>query len=461
MNINEVVSYWLEKHNKHFGDHINNRDEPRYNKKQFLLYSYKFLQRINKSDNSQYAWSRYLDNGFEDIFRRDPSNDYYGYRSPIDKGNERRNTAEWINIFEIIGEVGFPYNDSAQRKLIKRAKRFLDEAKEDPYNHLHNLMLCSAVKNLPEEFKNTRENIPKMISEHFEKSETPTLHELIAYLKALDSLIKYGIDNTNLVEIRGETVERIKEWTESSQEGPRRQILMWARLVTRAEEIELPMNKKEKTTIFFDLLSEIENIEWFNSPLILECAYLLSSSTVKDKIGEKIIEEIIPYKLFKLKEVFPFLEEGKNLTHLQSEIESIREKCDNSPTNEKCKKCIDEPQGECWIRIIAKLLEVKPKTHGPFEVADIVLYTFSKGVFFVIKAQPIERPTEGDTLLRQCVDLFKSENALVFYLNPHYTHPHVVKKIREQAEIAETDPEFIVIPNYHLRQIYNYYKDIG
>jgi len=124
-----------------------------------------------------------------------------------------------------------------------------------------------------------------------------------------------------------------------------------------------------------------------------------------------------------------------------------------------CKSCVDHKKGECWIRILSKITGVRPWTHGPFEVADVVVYTFQKGIYFVIKAKEITKQRgEGDVLHRQCTQLFKNDHALVIYWNTFDTHPSVIEKIRDIASSMETNPRFEVIDKEYIRQVYKQYS---
>jgi hypothetical protein len=118
------------------------------------------------------------------------------------------------------------------------------------------------------------------------------------------------------------------------------------------------------------------------------------------------------------------------------------------------------PQGECWIRIIAKVTDTHPNIHSINEIADMVIYNFKRGVYFVIKAKPLTKQRgEGDILYRQCVQLFNRPYALVLYWNPHFTNPTIIEKIREAENNMKTNPRFEVVDKRFIQQIYNYYKN--
>lgn len=118
-----------------------------------------------------------------------------------------------------------------------------------------------------------------------------------------------------------------------------------------------------------------------------------------------------------------------------------------------------EPQGECWIRILSKITGRDPWTHGPFEVADVVIYALERGIYFVIKAEPITKQRgEGDVLHRQCTTLLSNDHALVLYWNPFDTAPMVVENIRKIASSMSTNSRFEVVDKKYVRQIYKSYK---
>ena len=76
----------------------------------------------------------------------------------------------------------------------------------------------------------------------------------------------------------------------------------------------------------------------------------------------------------------------------------------------------------------------------------------------MIKSNPIiKQKGEGDTLLRQCVSLFSIDHALVLYLNPSDTAPHIIEGIRQAAANSKKNPRFEVIDNKYLRQMYKEY----
>lgn len=452
MDIDRLIKIWVEPFNEHYTNYLFNEQEPRYYEKQFFLYSYNLFNRLGGD------WGEYIKQ-YSELFRRDPSNDYYGSRNPCEliEDKARKNSLEWAVIFEIVNKIGFPYNNSAKTKLLDNAKKYLSMAKQSPVINFHDIMLCSAVENLPDYFKEIREWIPSWVSTHIQTPET-SVHQLIAYLNALKN-----ISHTD--DIKSELIKRVSSWVGSPTETSRRQILIWARLATRLEWTGVFSNSEAQLklkTNFFQNLNSVHDIDWANRPIILETAYKLSDSDRKESIKSEIARQITPSRFFKFKEIFSFLNERDELAELQSDVEKIREKCQSSPTIELCKRCMSEPQGECWIRILSKITGRTPWTHGPFEVADIVIYTFDQGIYFVIKANPITRQRgEGDVLYRQCTKLFSNDHALVIYWNPHDTAPAVIERIREVAASMSTNPRFEIIDKKYIRQIYKEVMERG
>lgn len=451
MDIDRLINIWVERFNEHYTNYLFSEQEPRYYVKIFFLYSYNLFNRLGRE------WNEYIEK-YSELFRRDPSNDYYGSRNPCEPNDSeaRKNSLEWGTIFEIVNKIGFPYNDSAKTKLLANAKKYLSQAKQSPEVNFHDIMLCSAVENLPDYFEEIREWIPTWISSHIQTYET-SVHQLIAYLNALKN-----IPHTD--DIKTELINRISSWVVSPTETPRRQILIWARLATRLEWTGIFPNSEAQPklkTNFFQNLNSVHDLDWANRPIILEAAYKLSDSEGRESIKNEIARQITPSRFFKFKEIFPFLNERDELSELQSEVEEIGEKCQSSPSIELCKRCMSDPQGRCWIRILAKVTGVTPWTHGPFEVADVVIYTFDQGIYFVIKANPITRQRgEGDVLYRQCTELFSNDHALVIYWNTHDTAPTVIERIREAAASMRTNPRFEIIDKKYIRQIHRQYREV-
>lgn len=453
MRPNELIDAWIKHHNKNYTNYCCECKEPRWHTKQFFLYSYKLLNRLN-NDN---RWTDYLSK-YSDIFRRDPANDYYGYRDPNDPDFDKawKNSLEWANLFELNSLVGFPYNNSAKEKMLNRVGNFLSKALQFPSRCSHDIMICSAIEFMPEHFEFLSNIFFEWIDEYTTKNEV-TPHQLIAYINALKGFNKYDYLKNNLV-------DRLISWIRDPGESSRRQILIWARLATRLEWCLEVSDKEIQGLIknnFLKCLREIPQSpqsDWYNIPIILEAFYKLSTPSNKEKINDKISREITPSIFFKLKDIFYFLNEGEELIELQDEVVAVKEKCRQSPSKALCQKCMSEPQGKCWIRILSKITGVAPWTHSGFEVADVVVYTLEQGIYFVIKSNDItSQRGEGDVLYRQCTQLFNNDHALVLYWNPSDTHPSVIENIRRIATSIRTNPRFEVVDKKYIRQIYNHY----
>jgi len=450
MRQEELMDSWIKFHNKHYINYCYESKEPRWNTKQFFLYSYKLLNRLNYDNR----WADYLSK-YSEIFRRDPADDYYGYRDPSDPDPEkaRKNSLEWANIFELNSLVGFPYNESAKKKMLKRSERFLSNAlKSLPYSH-HDILCCSAIEFMPEHYRFLSDDFFKWMDEYSSNNEV-TPHQIIAYLNALKNFDEYNY-------LKNILIEKLLFWIRNTEETSRRQILIWARLATRIEWcLELSDNDIQETikTNFFNCLREIYQLDWYNIPIIMDALYKLSTGRIKNTINDKIASEITPSIFFKLKNIFHFLDENNELIELQNEISKIKEKCIQSPSRELCRTCMSESRGRCWIRILSKVTGVAPWSHGGNEVADVVVYTLAQGIYFVIKSNSItSQRGEGDILYRQCTQLFSSDHALVLYWNPSDTHPSVIENIKKIASSIRTNPRFEVVDKKYIRQVYNYY----
>ncbi|MDD3565650.1 MAG: hypothetical protein PHN90_08290 [Methanothrix sp.] len=426
----------------------------RWKTKQFFLYSYHLFRRFSEDDDD-IIWKEYQDR-YANIFLRDPSNDYYGYRSPIDLEKGWINSLEWSNIFEIVNLVGYPYNESAKNKMLKYAKIGLRDAIKSPGESGHDFMLCSAVACLPDEFSDFKDPLLRWIDESVDFNKL-TLHQITAYLNVVKMLtdcdhLKNKLTNALLSNMESVIVN----------DTPRRQILVWARLSTRLDWYFKTSNTENLKTFkeyLFNNLYKVRQLDWNNTPIILEAAYYLSDVDKKEAIRYEIARNLTPSIFFKLKDIFRFLNEYDELQELQSEVESIKEKCTTAPSRETCRLCMTEPQGECWIRILSKITGRDPWTHGPFEVADVVIYALERGIYFVIKAEPITKQRgEGDVLHRQCTTLLSNDHALVLYWNPFDTAPMVVENIRKIASSMSTNSRFEVVDKKYVRQIYKSYK---
>jgi hypothetical protein len=447
VEIDDLVDYWLKKFSTHYIEYKNSEKEPRYGDKQFLLNSYIFLQTLSKENDD---WNKYLTE-FGELFLRDPAADFYGYRSPVARGKERENTLEWANIFRIVNLVGYPHNKSAKEKMLINARKYIEEAKKSPGENYHDIMICAAIEFLPNQFESHKEWLASWITESISKSK-PTSHQLIAYLGALKG--------EKHIRLRHRLFEFLRLWMKNPAGNSEKQILIWARIFNRLDVLNLQEDIESINNNLFKCLRDVYNFtgNWSNTPLILDAIYQLSSEEIKRKIHDKIFE-IVPSKIYRLKEIFPFLDENISLLGLQGEVEGIKEKCEHI-SKENCNNCIEDPRGECWMRILAKITGRNPSPHGPTEVADYVVYKFEQGIYFVIKARPVNGK-EGDRLFRQCVKLFSSDHALVFYWNPHETAPSVLKEIREAAASATTKPQFMIVPSECIRQVLRKYKELS
>jgi hypothetical protein len=178
MRNNELMEAWIRYHNKNYVKYYFESNEPRWHTKQFLLYSYRLLIRLN-NDN---RWTDYLSR-YSDIFRRDPSNDYYGHRDPNDPDSEKamKNSLEWANLFELNGLVGFPYNESAKKKMLKMSEKYLENSLPHLPDLLHDIMFCSAIEFMPEQFGFLSDLIFEWMDEYTSKNEV-TPHQIIAYI---------------------------------------------------------------------------------------------------------------------------------------------------------------------------------------------------------------------------------------------------------------------------------------
>ena len=449
MNNNDLVDYWIRHHNEKYFEYLLKEDEPRYGLKTFFLNSFYLFKTFGS------AWEPYLEK-YQDIFKRDPSNDYYKYRNPLVTivEEKRKNALEWTTLFEIISQVGYPYNVSAKDNLLKYSKEFLSKGQHSPNSEWIDFMLSSAVANLPDDFRFLKDWLPSKISEYITLTDR-TPHQYIAYLNALKV---YEKEN----ELKTTIIKKLIKWIESPSGNPNGQILVWARLITRLNWLSEIKGSKIQNIIksnFLETLNKVHSVEWSNSPMILEAFYYCSSVEEKKEILYRIGYEITPSSFFKFHELFPFINPFDEALDVNDEVLSIKEKCESNPPLEKCLDCIKNKKGDCWTRIIAKVTETAPRLHSGYEVADVVIYKLSHGIYIVIKANPIMKQRgEGDILFRQCVSLFSTDHALVIYFNSHETAPIVIESIRKAAaSMSKTNPRFEVIEPKYIRQIYNRY----
>lgn len=450
MLIQKLVENWIKYFNRNYPNYLNSFKEPRYQAKSFLFYSYKLFLRLNEIS----YWDNYIQS-LENIFLRDPSNDYYGHRNPKNSTRSQPISLEWVTTFEIIKVLDFPGNQSAEQKLVKYVNHYFEEIKNDlEVEKFQDLMISSSL------------DVPKIddMSEWFLEwlkanynSEIASPHNIVSYLDFL-----YKIDSENILITK--MIEDLVNWVEKNNESPERRILVLARIILNLDWVHELTTKKIFNKIkedFFENLEKIKQITWHNSPLILEAAYYLHKEQERKTIQHILLENLTNAKIYKIMDLFPFLKSYVKLDQLEEEVLSIKEKCTQHPTADMCMNCINEPQGICWTRILAKILGTTPSTHFSFEIGDVVKYTHQKGIYFVIKADKITKMRrEGDILYRQCTSLFISDFSLVFYFNPHYTAPMVIEPIKKISTNMKTKPIFFVLERNHIFQIYNHYKEM-
>ncbi len=450
MNIFDVENFWLKHFNEKYHEYFESDREPRYQVKQFFIYSFQLLKRFGVE------WDNYLDK-YENLFLRDPSKDWYSLRNIDSKkpDESRRNKLEWTTLFEIINYVGYPVTKSARKNLLKYGKINLDLAIKDLPKEFHSLMVSSAVTNVPEfrdlYFKTIVEYINKIIN----SDDKVSVHMLISYVNLLQQL-------GNEESLKLKIVDKIVKWIGNPSGDSRPNLLVVSRLAVRLDWEKLVKDPKmilEKLkNLYSKYLSENKQIDWLNSGLFLEAGYYLNSKEIQTKIEKEISERITPSQLVSLKGLFPYLN-NERLEELDNEVKKIPEKCMPSPTKEICEGCMVNKVSLCWMRILAKELKVNPGFHGPFEVADTVIYTLEQGIYFVLKANKITKQRgEGDVLFRQCAKLFSKDHALVFYLNSEHTEPSVLEEIKNAEKASSHSPKFLIIDNKYINQIYKHYK---
>jgi len=177
MNHVTLTNYWIKHHNEKYYEYLLSGEEPRYSVKTFFLNSYRFFKIFGRE------WETYIER-YDDLFRRDPSNDFYGLRDPTDPVRSRENSLEWSTAFEIVAQVGFPHNESAKIKFLKYSREFLAKAMKSPDAKWLDIMLSSAVANLPNEYSAVQKWLPSQLEEWLKK-ENVGPHQLVAYLKAI------------------------------------------------------------------------------------------------------------------------------------------------------------------------------------------------------------------------------------------------------------------------------------
>lgn len=238
---------------------------------------------------------------------------------------------------------------------------------------------------------------------------------------------------------------------------------MWARLLISLNNDDFIKNTVTIDKIkdnFFTSLNSITQIEWNNLPFLLEAAYILSDKPTQEIICKTIKQKIPPAALYQFKEFFPFLQDSFSIDETMLEkVRGVGEKCKNYPTKEECIACMVNFENECWIRVLSRIFNLQPNTHHVLEIADIVIYRQSQGVYFVIKAKDITGfKGGGDTLIRQCIKLFEGDHALVFYWNIYNTEPHIIEIIKQNAVSHSTNPRFVIVSKEFIVQVYSNYE---
>jgi hypothetical protein len=335
---------------------------------------------------------------------------------------------------------------------LKYSTKYLKDATISPNSQWVDFMLSSAVANLPECFVLLKDWIPQQISKYVESQCTP--HQYMAYLNALKNCENHSYLKEKI------TIELMK-WIKSPSGTPDRQIIVWARLITRLDwllEIITPDIKEEIQKNFLITLGSIYSVSWHYSPMILEAYYVCSDQDIQNDILRNVGNELTPSFFFKLHDLFPFINSSNEALEVEDEVLKIKEKCGH-PSKENCKLCMENKRGDCWIRIISKLTSTEPRLHSGYEIADSVIYEYQRATYIVMKADRITKQIgEGDVLFRQCVLLFSKPYALVLYLNPYETAPFVIENIRIAAENSSQNPRFGVINGKYVRQLYAEYK---
>ena len=446
MNYIDLVNRWVKHHNEKYFDYLTSNREPRYTVKTFFLNSYKFLKTLGRE------WENYLER-YSNIFQRDPSKGFYKYRDPT-QGSERRNSLEWTTAFEIVNEVGFPYNESAKRDFIKFSKISLKRVMMMPDIDYVDFMVSSAVAHLSEIYIDVKEWFPSQLEKYLQNDLNP--HQLMIYLKALREYEGYS-------ELRNEIISRLLNWIKNPVGTMNGQIIVWARLITRMQwlqEIKKPEIRELIEKGFSHALDNVYEANWAYNPMILEACYLVSDETKRKDIQGILGGRLTPSSFFKFHELFDFLTFEDEALEVKDDVIKIKEKCKSSVSKNECKACMNNKKGDCWIRILSKLTDTEPSLHSGYEVADKVIYELQHGIYFVLKATPITKQIgEGDVLFRQCVSLFSIDHALVIYLNPCETAPFIIEKIKKTASNSKTNPRFEVIDNKYIRQIYSEYLE--
>jgi len=448
MKVGDLAKYWVDKHNEHYSSYLLSEREPRYMMKTFFLYSYHLFKTLKE------GWGDFLV-GYSKIFRRNPSNDYYGLRDPTDESNDnaRKNSLEWVAAFAVCAEIGFPHNESAMKKFRKYSEIYLGKARTTPDSEWIDFFVSSAVAYMPEVYERTVQWFPSALEKYLSKAEL-TPHQLMIYLKATRNCKGQN-------ELQEKALARLLKWIENPTDTYERQVTIWARLITEMQWLpelsneEILRRTKEN---FASSLERVYSVDMLNSPMVLDACYSAADEELKKEILRILVSRLAPAKLIALEELFNFLEHSDAALEMQEASRKIREKCKSSVSQDECKACMKDKKGDCWIRILSKLTHTAPRLHSGYEVADKVVYSLQQGVYIVVKAEEIAHQTgEGDVLFRQCVTLFSVDHALVLYLNPFETAPTVIENIKKAASSSKNNPVFEVIDQKYVRQLIRKY----
>ena len=230
------------------------------------------------------------------IFRRDPSNDWYKYRSPVDNGYAWRNSFEWVNTLEIISEVGFPYKEvSVKKNMLKYLKFFSNEALKSPNQNGHDFMLMSVIKVFNKEFSSLKKDFIKWLKNEI-KNDDFTPHQLTAYMTFLRNESDY-------IELYNDVEKKLIAWINNPSDTVDRQLLIWARLLTRLEWWEAYSDLKcLMIDNFIKNFESVNHLNYNNQSIILEAIFVTLSEKEREEFQQDIERLIIPAKLYRIKE---------------------------------------------------------------------------------------------------------------------------------------------------------------
>lgn len=181
MILMELMNRWIEYFNRFYPKYIQLEKEPRYQMKQFFFYCYNFFKRMGG------IWDEY-NSRFCELFLIDPSNDFYGKRDPtIDSGQIKKwqKGLEWIIIFQIVSEIGFPHNISAEDKLLDNARINIEKIKSNPEGDYNILMICSAITYLSNNFSDLGGWFKQWLETKQDELIGLDLYKNVAYYSAL------------------------------------------------------------------------------------------------------------------------------------------------------------------------------------------------------------------------------------------------------------------------------------